>query len=320
LPSLVPGDVLAAHRHAFGFMLRDRTERADDLDLLVADRVRIEVGRRLHGHEAEQLQHVVLQHVPQGAVFVVVGPAVADAEGLGHRDLDVVDRQAVPQRLEDGVAEAQGDQVLDRLLAEVVVDAEDLVLGEGVGDGVVDLEEGLEVPADGLLQHHAVGRLGQAGGLQGGDDAAVERGRDGEEAGHTAGGAHVADLVLERLQAGGIGGVDRQIVEAGVEPGPGGVRPCVVGLGLALDRGADLGDVFLAALVRAGRADDLQPVGQQAVVLEEIERRQQHPHGEIAAAAEQHQGRHALSFIQVPAGPGDCLAASARCAKTSRTS
>ena len=44
----------------------------------------------------------------------------------------------VPQRLEQRVGEAQRQQVLDRLLAEIMVDAEDLLLGEDGGDRVVD--------------------------------------------------------------------------------------------------------------------------------------------------------------------------------------
>jgi hypothetical protein len=201
----------------------------------------------------------------------------------------VVDAEVVPQRLEDGVAEAQGDQVLDRLLAEIVVDAEDLRFGEGVRHRIVDLTEGFEVAPDRLLQHHPIVGLGQAGGAHGRDDAGVKRRRDGEEAGAGA----VADLVLERLEALGAGGVDGQIVEARVEPIPGVVGPGVVGPGLVLDGGAHLGDIVVATFVGAGGADDLQAVRQQAVVLEEIERRQQHPHGQIAAAAEEHQCRHA---------------------------
>ena len=55
-------------------------------------------------------------------------------ERLGHVDLDVVDVLAVPDRLEEAVGEAQGEDVLRRLLAEEVVDAEDLVLVEDLVD------------------------------------------------------------------------------------------------------------------------------------------------------------------------------------------
>ena len=52
------------------------------------------------------------------------------ADVLGRGDLDVVDVVAVPDRLEQPVGEAEREHVLDGLLAQVVVDAEDLVLVE----------------------------------------------------------------------------------------------------------------------------------------------------------------------------------------------
>jgi hypothetical protein len=73
---------------------------------------------------------VVLDDVAGGADAVVVAGAAADADVLGHRDLHVVDVVAVPDRLEHGVAEPERQDVLHRLLAEVVVDAEDRLLGE----------------------------------------------------------------------------------------------------------------------------------------------------------------------------------------------
>ena len=62
--------------------------------------------------------------------LLVVRAATLDADLLGHGDLHVVDVLPVPQRLEDAVGEAEDEQVLDRLLAEVVVDAIDLLLDE----------------------------------------------------------------------------------------------------------------------------------------------------------------------------------------------
>ena len=64
--------------------------------------------------------------------LLVVGPALLDAERLGGGDLHVVDEAAVPDRLEDGVGEAQHQEILHRLLGEVVIDAVHLPLAEGV--------------------------------------------------------------------------------------------------------------------------------------------------------------------------------------------
>ena len=287
-----PGHILAAHGDALGLVGGDGAKRAQHLDLFVAHRVRVQVAGRLHRHQAQQLQHMVLQHVPQRAVFVVIGPAVADPHGLADGDLDVVDRQIVPQRLEDGVAEPQGDQVLHRLLAQIVVDAEHLVLAEGVGHGVVDVQEGRQVAPDRLFQNDAAVLFGQTGGLHRRYDAGVQRRGHGQERGDLA----VAHLVLQRFQAVGRGGVHRQIIQPRLHPRPAVLVPRLVGLGLGLHRVVDLGDIVVGAFVRTRGADDLQPVGQQTVVLEEIQRRQQHAHRQIAAAAEQNESRHGLSL------------------------
>ena len=61
--------------------------------------------------------------------LVEIGAAL-DADGLGRGDLDMVDMVAVPQRLEDAVGEAQHHDVLHRLLAEEMIHAIDLRLGQ----------------------------------------------------------------------------------------------------------------------------------------------------------------------------------------------
>src|SRR5438067_11708635 len=73
---------------------------------------------------------MVLDEIAQGARALVVPGAAADAAVLGGGDLDAVDEVAVPDRLEQRVSEAQSDQVLNRLLAEIVVDPEYLGLVE----------------------------------------------------------------------------------------------------------------------------------------------------------------------------------------------
>ena len=128
-----------------------RRDRAQHLDLLVAQRVRLERDRRLHRDEAEQLEQVVLQDVARRAGLLVERAAVLDADRLGHGDLDVVDVAAVPERLEDAVAEAEDQQVADGLLAQVVVDAVDLRLVEDLADLAVEPLRRLEVVPERLL-------------------------------------------------------------------------------------------------------------------------------------------------------------------------
>src|SRR3546814_5661570 len=58
----------------------------------------------------------------------------------------------VPARLEQRVAEAQREDVLYRLLAQIMVDAEGAVLGEDLGDGIVDLAARLQVVTERLFE------------------------------------------------------------------------------------------------------------------------------------------------------------------------
>ncbi|MNI21491.1 hypothetical protein D3C73_750180 [compost metagenome] len=176
-----------------------------------------------------------------------------------------------------------------------MVNAEHLSLVKGVGHGVVDFEEALQVAADRLLQHDAIVLLGQAGRLHGCDDAAVERGRHRQK----GDGVPFAGPGLQRAQALGVGGVHRQVVEPGGQARPAGLVPGVVGLGAGLHRLAHLGDVVLGRLLRSGGADDLEPLGQKAVMIQEVERRQKHPHGEVAAAAEQDQIRRLAGEFRI---------------------
>jgi hypothetical protein len=182
-----PRAVAGAHGVLVQVLEIRQLQRLEHRHLGVPHRLRVEAGRRLHGDEGEDLEHVVLEHVPEGPDAVVVGGAArGHAHGLGDGDLHQLDVVAVPQGLEDGVVEAETQHVLDRLLAEVVVDAEELVLVEHAVQLGVELRRALEVVAEGLLDDHpvegllpdvlsvhdahlpqVVGRHGEERGLQG---------------------------------------------------------------------------------------------------------------------------------------------------------
>src|ERR1700759_5734758 len=101
--------------------------------------------------------------VAQSAGGVVELAAALDPALLGDSGLDRGARAAVPQRLEDAVAEAQHHQVLRRLLAEVVVDAEELLLLEVLVQLLAQLARAREVLAERLLDHEAaVGAAAEA--------------------------------------------------------------------------------------------------------------------------------------------------------------
>ena len=130
-------------------------DRLEDLHLLVADRFAVGPDRRLHRQVAQDLEQMILDDVADGARLVVEGAPALDAEVLGHGDLHALDVIAIPERLQEGVGEAEEEHVVDRPLAEVVIDAEDRRLVEGAEQDAVELLRRGEVVAEGLLDDDA---------------------------------------------------------------------------------------------------------------------------------------------------------------------
>ncbi|MNN19597.1 hypothetical protein D3C81_1328430 [compost metagenome] len=120
------GAILAAHGLVLHVLAGNGLEGTQNLHFLVPHGFGLELRRRLHGHQAQQLQQVVLQHVAGRAGAVIVASAVLYTQGFADADLHVVDLAVAPYRLQQGVGEAQGHQVLHGLLAQVVVDTEHL--------------------------------------------------------------------------------------------------------------------------------------------------------------------------------------------------
>ena len=110
----------------------ERLDRLEQARLRVAERIRRPAVRLLHREARDDLQQMVLQDVADRARLLVELAAALDPEALRHRDLHALDEVPVPDRLEERVAEAKVEEVLHRLLAEVVIDPEDRRLGEDV--------------------------------------------------------------------------------------------------------------------------------------------------------------------------------------------
>jgi hypothetical protein len=100
-------------------------------------------------------------HVAESAGLLVEAGPHADRNGLRNVYLDVIDVVSIPDRLEHAVGEAHRQQVLHRLAAEVVVDAEDVLLLEDGEKAGVQLTGRLQVEAEGLLGDH-LGALAEA--------------------------------------------------------------------------------------------------------------------------------------------------------------
>jgi hypothetical protein len=97
---------------------------------------------------------VVLDDVAGRAELLVQRAATLHVELLGHRDLQALDVVAVPDRLQERIREPEVDEVLHRLLAEVVVDPEDGAVVERLGQRLLQAVRGREVAAERLLDDH----------------------------------------------------------------------------------------------------------------------------------------------------------------------
>ena len=69
---------------------------------------------------------MILHHVAQGSRLVVISAAMLYAHFFGHGDGHIVHITPVPNRLEERVSKTKGQNVLHRLFAQVMVDAENL--------------------------------------------------------------------------------------------------------------------------------------------------------------------------------------------------
>ena len=122
----------------------------------------------------------------------------------------------VPQRLEQQVREPQREQVLDRLLAEIMVDAKGAILGKSRGDRVVDLAARFEVRPERLFKRHAHCRTSKPGRLEPVDGRLEQRRRGREEDRDTV--ARIADALGEPTEARRILDVERDVVKPVEEP------------------------------------------------------------------------------------------------------
>src|SRR3954451_23259335 len=234
---------------------------------------------------------MVLEDVADCAgVLVVAGPGL-DADRLGHRHLDVVDELAIPDRLEDPVREAEREHVLHGLLAEVVVDPEDLLLAEVLEQGRGQLLRRLEVVAERLLDHEARPAAIVSPLAERLDDRGESGRRHGEVEDAVAPEllllVKLAERVVELVLAAGVGEVGRNVVQLRRELVPGVLAERVARV--LLDRRLHVLPKGVVVALRARDAHDCEARRQQAADGERIERRHQLLVGEVAGGAEDHE-------------------------------
>ena len=291
-----PAAAVLAADHVGGDLLAGlRRDRAQDLDLLVAQRVGVEARRRLHRDEADELHQVVLEEVPDRPGLLVERAAGLDPDRLGHGDLHVVDIAAVPDRLEDAVAEPEDEQVPDRLLAQVVVDPVDLLLAEDLAHFAVEADRRLEVAPERLLDDDpapaaAVHLVVEAGPAELADDLREGRRLRREVVEAVAGGPL---LLVVRVEVGAQVRVRGGIVEVGLEIGDP-LRERIPDLrverqhpAVLVERGLDLGPERSVGVRPPADRHEHELVGQQVRPPELEQGRDDLAVGQVAGPAEE---------------------------------
>ncbi len=93
-------------------------------------------------------------HVAQGPGRLVIAAALLDADRLGGCNLYAVDKVSVPQGFGDGVGETEDHEVLHGLLAQIVIDAVDLLFIENLLEITIQLFRGSQVSSERLFHDH----------------------------------------------------------------------------------------------------------------------------------------------------------------------
>ena len=292
----------------------DGTDGAEHVRLLVAHLVGAEGNGGLHGDEAEDLEQVVLDHVPQGPGLVVIVAPAPHPVGFGHGDLHVVDVVAVPDRLKQGVGEAEGQDILHRLLAQVMIDAEDLGFVEEFGEVAVQGPGRVQVAAERLFHHDAV------------PHAVLVELRPGQFPGHGLdhGGwqAQVKDAVGPGIplpvlvrQLPGQFAEDLGLLQVGGHEGQvsGEAAPALFGQGAAgvlVHARFEVAVKGLLFHMLVAGADDAKLFRQPAIHVKAIDGRDELAPGQVAGGSEDDKNRglrtdigsHAISLVLVPLG------------------
>src|SRR5437588_330437 len=96
---------------------------------------------------------MIRNHIAESSGGIEVTAALFDSYGFRIRDLDGIDVATIPDRFKNRVVETKDEDVLYGFLAEVVIDAENLVLAQNSFNIAVQGFGRFQVVTEGLLDH-----------------------------------------------------------------------------------------------------------------------------------------------------------------------
>ncbi len=117
----------------------DRAQGPQNFDFLCSDFVGLQRVGRLHRHHTQQLQQMVLNHIPQLADVIVVTPPPFNTDGFCCCNLDVVNATVVPLRVDHTIRKPQCQQVLHGLFTQVMINTVDVAFVKTIGHSAIDV-------------------------------------------------------------------------------------------------------------------------------------------------------------------------------------
>ncbi|KPY81685.1 Uncharacterized protein ALO94_05590 [Pseudomonas syringae pv. spinaceae] len=297
--------ILTAYRIGQCFLFVPRPDRAHHLGFFATDRVGTEGRGGLHRDHRQQLEQVIGHHVAQCTGVLVKTATGLDTHGFRGGDLHVVDVVVVTERLEQAIGETADQNVLHRLLAQVMVDPVDLFFAHDLEQAAIERHCTGQIGAERLFDNYpaepVIGFLQQTGRPQALGHFAEEPRRGGQIkhrifrtgaldlAGDVLIGRiiekvtlHIADTLGQRAPQRRI---ERVLATAGNFAG-----------GLVANEIFEFfGEVRIADRVMID-ADDVQPFIHQTVARQVVKRRHQQTLDQVTMCTEQKQGGWGRNF------------------------
>ena len=208
----------------------------------------------------------------------------------------MIDVRAIPDRLEDGVGETGKQDVLDGFLAEIVVDAENLVLVQRLVDLLVQFDRRREIGAEGFLKDDPAPAAILAelvGCIQVRDDDRKQLWRHRQVVQPTGVTAFpTGDQLVETLEVGSLGVLAAQIVQTGGES-----RPLLIGERVGGELARPGQQLLTKGLVRergTAETDDAKVLRQSILQVQVEQRRHQLAFGQVAGCAKNDDRRRSV--------------------------